>query len=52
MVKPTEFRFDPGRVLPVDERIEVAKTVIPLHLIKSKTCKRETDNDRYRLGRR
>jgi len=50
--KPEQYVHDPGRVLPPEEKDEVAKKITPIHLIRSRTCKRETTNDRWRLGRR
>jgi len=50
--KPEPYVFDPGRLLLPDEKVKVAKTVTPIHLIRSRTCKREDTNDRWRLGRR
>jgi len=47
-----EYEFDPGRVLPPEEKALVAKAVTPIHLIRSRSCKREDTNDRWRLGRR
>ena len=50
--KPEPYRPDPGRVLPADEKAEVAKSVTPVHLIQSRTCKREDVNEKWRLGRK
>ena len=50
--KQETYRHDPGRVLPPEEAAQVAKTVTPVHLIKSRTCKREDDNEKWRLGRK
>jgi len=52
LIKPAEFVLGPGRVLPPEEAAQVAKTVTPVHLIKSRTCKREDDNEKWRLGRK
>lgn len=43
-----EYKFDPGRVLTPEEREEVSKTITPIHLIRTKTCKREGTNCGYR----
>ena len=52
LVKREEFQFDKGRVLSEEEKAEIAKAVTPIHLIQSRTCKRESTNDRWRVGRR
>lgn len=49
--KPEPYHPDPGRVLPADEKAEVAKSVTPVHLIRTRTCKREDTNCRWRLGK-
>jgi hypothetical protein len=48
LTKPEEYRPDPGRVLPPEEAAQVKVT--PVHLIKSRTCKREDTNCKWRLG--
>jgi hypothetical protein len=50
LTKPEPYRPDPGRVLPPEEAAQVAKTITPVHLIKSRTCKREDTNCKWRLG--
>jgi len=52
LIKPEPYRFDPGRVLPPEEAAQVAPEITPITEIKPKACKRETNNDRYRLGRK
>ena len=47
--KPEPYRPDPGRVLPPEEAAQVKVT--PVHLIRSRTCKREDTNDRWRNGK-
>ena len=47
-----EFVFDPGRVLSPEEVAEVVKTITPVHLVVSRTCKREDTNEKWRLGRK
>jgi hypothetical protein len=52
LIKPVPYTFDPGRILTPEEKATVAKSVTPIHLVQSRTCKREDTNDRWRLGRR
>ena len=48
--KPAEFTFDPGRSLTDEERAEAGK-LYPWPRPIRKTCKRESSNDRWRLGK-
>lgn len=50
--KPPLYQPDPGRSLTKEEREAVAETITPIKEIKSRTCKREGNNDIYRLGRK
>jgi hypothetical protein len=50
--KPEEYRPDPGRHLSPQEIEQVAEKITHISKIKSRTCKREGTNDRWRLGRR
>lgn len=52
LVKPEEYKPDPGHSLAPDEFVKAVREVTPISKIKSKSCKREDTNDRWRLGRK
>jgi len=52
LLKPEEYRPDPGRSLPPDEFVQAVRETTHVSKIQSRTCKRESTNDHYRLGRR
>ena len=51
LVKPEEFKFDPGHSLPPEEFVQAAREATHISEIKSTNCKREDTNDRWRLGK-
>lgn len=50
--KPEPYHQDTGRTLSEAERLEVAGTITPIESIMSRTCKQESTNDKWRLGRK
>jgi len=52
LTKPEPYRPDPGRSLAPDEFVQAAREATPISKIKNRSCWREGDNDKYRLGRK
>jgi hypothetical protein len=50
--KPEAYSPDPGRSLPPEEFVQAVRQTTHISKIVSKTCKLESTNDLYRLGRR
>ena len=49
--KPEPYVSDPGRSLPPDEFVKAVREATPLDKIRSRTCKREDTNCKWRIGK-
>lgn len=52
LVKPTVYIPDKGRSLPPDEFVQACRAATHISKIKSRNCKREDVNEKWRLGRK
>jgi hypothetical protein len=50
LLKPETYKPDPGRTVPKDEWPGIRVT--PPEQIVSRTCKVESNNDKWRLGKK
>ena len=50
--KPEEYKPDVGRSLTPEEFVQAVREATHVSKIKSRSCWQESNNDRYRLGRR
>ena len=52
LLKREEYTPDKGRSLDPEEFVQAVRESTHISKIESRTCKRERNNDCYRLGRR
>lgn len=52
LIEPVPYKQDTGKILIGEEFAKAAETVTPIWEIKQKYCAAQTENSKYRPGRR